>query len=134
IFWPTDLTIIYPRWQISESVWWQYLYPIAALALLVGLWSHAENPAVRLRRCFVLLQCFFRCSDFSIFLISCPARRQAISSQYSGQITFISRRHRRDHPHRLRGGLVLGANADAASPALLHRRCSSVRTARQSDL
>src|SRR5438309_813688 len=38
LFWPTDLTIIYPRWQISESVWWQYLFPIAALALLVGLW------------------------------------------------------------------------------------------------
>ena len=38
LFWPTDLTIIYPCWQISESVWWQYLFPIAALVLLVGLW------------------------------------------------------------------------------------------------
>src|SRR6266403_604936 len=28
LFWPTDLTIIYPRWQISESVWWQFLFPV----------------------------------------------------------------------------------------------------------
>lgn len=36
--WPADLIFIYPRWHISHAVWWQYLFPLAALALLVILW------------------------------------------------------------------------------------------------
>ena len=35
--WPLDLIFIYPRWQISQSVWWQYLYPAAVLLLLAVL-------------------------------------------------------------------------------------------------
>jgi tetratricopeptide (TPR) repeat protein len=38
LFWPADLTFIYPRWNVRQDVWWQYLYPIAALMLLVTLW------------------------------------------------------------------------------------------------
>ncbi|HSW44580.1 MAG TPA: O-GlcNAc transferase, partial [Phycisphaerae bacterium] len=37
LVWPVDLTFIYPRWRIDASVWWQYLYPAAALAVIVGL-------------------------------------------------------------------------------------------------
>jgi protein O-mannosyl-transferase len=37
--WPLDLIFIYPRWQISQSVWWQYLFPVTvALALAILLW------------------------------------------------------------------------------------------------
>jgi tetratricopeptide (TPR) repeat protein len=36
--WPANLIFIYPRWQVSQDVWWQYLYPLGALALLAGLW------------------------------------------------------------------------------------------------
>jgi tetratricopeptide (TPR) repeat protein len=39
LFWPTDLIFIYPRWQVSQAVWWQYLFPAAALLLLAGLWA-----------------------------------------------------------------------------------------------
>src|SRR6266446_2606923 len=28
LFWPKDLMIIYPVWNISQSVWWQYLFPV----------------------------------------------------------------------------------------------------------
>src|SRR6266513_2348142 len=35
LFWPANLVFIYPRWQISQSVWWQYLFPGGALLLLV---------------------------------------------------------------------------------------------------
>jgi len=38
LVWPHGLTFIYPRWQIDTSVWGQYLYPLSALAVLVGLW------------------------------------------------------------------------------------------------
>jgi protein O-mannosyl-transferase len=37
--WPHPLLFIYPRWQVSGSVWWQYLFPAAALLLIVGLWA-----------------------------------------------------------------------------------------------
>lgn len=36
--WPHPLIFIYPRWQIDTGVWWQHLFPAAALAVLVGLW------------------------------------------------------------------------------------------------
>ncbi|MGH7993642.1 MAG: tetratricopeptide repeat protein, partial [Limisphaerales bacterium] len=38
LVWPVDLIFIYPRWQVSQTVWWQYLYPAAALLVSVGLW------------------------------------------------------------------------------------------------
>ncbi len=38
LFWPAKLTFIYPRWQINVALWWQYLFPLAALALLVFCW------------------------------------------------------------------------------------------------
>jgi tetratricopeptide (TPR) repeat protein len=39
IFWPSNLMLMYPRWNISPTVWWQYLFPIAALALLIIAWA-----------------------------------------------------------------------------------------------
>ncbi len=38
LFWPANLVFIYPRWNVSQTVWWQYLYPAAALLLAVVLW------------------------------------------------------------------------------------------------
>src|SRR5271157_4449386 len=31
-FWPLDLIFVYPRWQVSQMVWWQYLFPAMARA------------------------------------------------------------------------------------------------------
>lgn len=38
LFWPTRLTFIYPRWNIETTIWWQYLYPVAAVSVVVVLW------------------------------------------------------------------------------------------------
>jgi tetratricopeptide (TPR) repeat protein len=38
LLWPTNLTFIYPRWQIDSSVWWQYAYPVLAVGLVIALW------------------------------------------------------------------------------------------------
>jgi tetratricopeptide (TPR) repeat protein len=38
LVWPANLTFIYPRWQVSQEVGWQYLYPLCLAALLTGLW------------------------------------------------------------------------------------------------
>ena len=38
LLWPIDLIFIYPRWQVSQEVWWQYLFPAAVLLLFWVLW------------------------------------------------------------------------------------------------
>jgi tetratricopeptide (TPR) repeat protein len=37
LFWPQNLTFIYPRWEIDANVWWQYLFSAGAIALAGGL-------------------------------------------------------------------------------------------------
>lgn len=37
LVWPARLTFIYPRWQIDVTSAWQILFPVAALAVLLGL-------------------------------------------------------------------------------------------------
>ncbi len=38
LVWPAQLTFIYPRWNIATDVWWQWLFPLAAVGVLAGLW------------------------------------------------------------------------------------------------
>jgi tetratricopeptide (TPR) repeat protein len=37
LFWPAKLTFVYPRWDIDEAVWWQYLFPAGAFLLFAIL-------------------------------------------------------------------------------------------------
>ena len=39
VFLPVNLMICYPRWVLSTSVWWQYLFPAAALMMGCALWA-----------------------------------------------------------------------------------------------
>jgi len=39
LFWPAELIFIYPRWTVSQAVWWQYLFPGAAWGLLALSWA-----------------------------------------------------------------------------------------------
>ena len=38
LVWPFQLNFIYPRWTPDVGVVWQWLFPLAALALTAGLW------------------------------------------------------------------------------------------------
>ena len=38
LIWPTDLAFIYPRWAIDTGVWWQWLFPSAAVLVIAALW------------------------------------------------------------------------------------------------
>jgi tetratricopeptide (TPR) repeat protein len=38
IFLPVDLIFIYPHWNISQAVWWQYLFPAATLLIAAIFW------------------------------------------------------------------------------------------------
>jgi tetratricopeptide (TPR) repeat protein len=39
LLWPSNLTFVYPRWDINPALWWQYLFPIGVLVLLLILWN-----------------------------------------------------------------------------------------------
>lgn len=39
LLWPANLIFIYPRWQPDVTQWWQWLFPIAALAMTAALWA-----------------------------------------------------------------------------------------------
>jgi protein O-mannosyl-transferase len=43
LIWPVDLIFMYPRWQVSQMAWWQYLFPAMALLVTVGLWLHSRR-------------------------------------------------------------------------------------------
>jgi tetratricopeptide (TPR) repeat protein len=36
--WPANLIFVYPRWHIDPKIWWQWLFPAAALGVSFGLW------------------------------------------------------------------------------------------------
>ena len=38
LLWPTNLIFTYPRWEVSQSVWWQYLFPAGFLAIVALSW------------------------------------------------------------------------------------------------
>jgi tetratricopeptide (TPR) repeat protein len=44
LLWPAHLAFFYPHWDVDPGVWWQWLFPAAVLAALVGL-------ALAARRC-----------------------------------------------------------------------------------
>jgi len=38
LFFPHQLTFIYPRWDVEPGVWWQWLFPLATAGALMGVW------------------------------------------------------------------------------------------------
>jgi tetratricopeptide (TPR) repeat protein len=38
LVWPRPLIFMYPKWQIDPHVWWQYLFPLSAIVVIVALW------------------------------------------------------------------------------------------------
>jgi len=38
LIWPANLAFNYPRWSVSQSIWWQYLFPIGVALMLTAAW------------------------------------------------------------------------------------------------
>jgi tetratricopeptide (TPR) repeat protein len=38
LIWPVGLSFNYVRWDVSQGVWWQYLFPLGVIAVLACLW------------------------------------------------------------------------------------------------
>ena len=41
--WPANLIFTYPRWRVDPAAWWQYLFPLALLALGAALFALARR-------------------------------------------------------------------------------------------
>jgi tetratricopeptide (TPR) repeat protein len=39
VVWPLQLNFVYPRWEPDPAVFWQWLFPLGAFALLAVLWA-----------------------------------------------------------------------------------------------
>jgi protein O-mannosyl-transferase len=39
LFWPANLIFIYPQWNLDATVWWQWIFPIAALVATFLFWA-----------------------------------------------------------------------------------------------
>ena len=51
LFWPIGLNFEYPRWSVDQSAAWQYVFPLAVIALLTVCWlvrSRIARAACRL--------------------------------------------------------------------------------------
>lgn len=49
LLWPYPLIFVYPRWQVSATAWWQYLYPVSAIGfLLLLIWRKAKGMVAAL--------------------------------------------------------------------------------------
>ncbi len=62
LFWPANLTFIYPRWQIDSSAWQQYLFPFATAALLAALWAMRQRSRAPWQPRCISVGRFSRCS------------------------------------------------------------------------
>jgi protein O-mannosyl-transferase len=39
LLWPVNLSFVYPRWEVSQAVWWQYAFPVAVLLIVGWCWT-----------------------------------------------------------------------------------------------
>ena len=57
--WPDPLMFIYPRWTVDAQVWWQWLFPAAAVGVLAGSVALGRlvgwGPALALWAYFILI-------------------------------------------------------------------------------
>ena len=43
LVWPGELIFNYPHWRIDSSVWWQYVYPLGAIMMILVLWTFRQT-------------------------------------------------------------------------------------------
>jgi len=64
LFWPANLIFIYPRWEVSRSLWWQYLFPIAALLFFAALFALRNRSRAPLAACLIFAGLLFPALGF----------------------------------------------------------------------
>jgi tetratricopeptide (TPR) repeat protein len=80
IFCPLNLSLIYPRWTIDSGQWWQYLFPVGAIVLLIALWFQRAKTRALLAACLCFLAILFPVLGFfnlSFYMNSPPPLQRA---------------------------------------------------------
>jgi tetratricopeptide (TPR) repeat protein len=154
IVWPLNLMFNYPRWEISTREWWQYLYPVTAIALFASLWLVRGRTRAPLAAMLIFAGTLFPALGF---LNVYPFRYSFVADhfQYLASISVLallaagvsrlfSRVHHEDReehegslarpkPERLRGLRVLrGENVAMIASGLVLAIAASVLTWRES--
>jgi len=57
--WPFNLNFIYPRWTVDPSVWWQWLFPVGAVAAAAVLWALRRRARGPLAACLFFVGSLF---------------------------------------------------------------------------
>ena len=119
LVWPHPLISIYPRWAVDAMVWWQYLYPLALIAVLAGLWAArtriGRGPAVAGCAFVLLVAPTSGLFNFSYHLYSFVADRY----QYHASIALIALGAAGVTALARRAGLAPGPIPTIASAALV---------------
>ena len=62
LFWPANLCFVYPRWHLDAGSFRQWIYPVAAIGMLLALWFGrariGRGPAAAV---YYFVGTFFRC-------------------------------------------------------------------------
>lgn len=64
LFWPQNLTFIYPRWEMDAGIWWQYLFPLALAGVLLALWKIRDRSRAPLAAVLFFLAALFPALGF----------------------------------------------------------------------
>jgi tetratricopeptide (TPR) repeat protein len=64
LFWPVNLSFVYPRWNVSDTIWWQYLFPLAVLALLIVCWRWRHRSRAPLAVALLFIGTLFPAMGF----------------------------------------------------------------------
>ena len=64
LLWPIKLTFIYPRWQISGAIWWQYLFPLTLILLFALIWRLRKKNRGPLAAVLIFLGLLFPALGF----------------------------------------------------------------------
>jgi tetratricopeptide (TPR) repeat protein len=53
--WPANLAFVYPRWTVRQDVWWQYLFPLTVVLILLACWTIRGRMRAPLAAAVVLM-------------------------------------------------------------------------------
>ena len=64
LLWPIKLIFIYPHWTVDAGAAWQYLFPLAAIALIAALWLIRERTRAPLAAALLFIGTLFPALGF----------------------------------------------------------------------
>lgn len=116
LVWPANLQFIYPRWNVSAGIWWQYLFPAGVAVALAVAWRFRTRTRTPLTVLLLFVGTLFPALGFvNVF----PFKYSFVADHFqylasmpmlaliAAGLTTLGRRLFGAKPHALGAGLVL---------------------------